>query len=267
MVSYTGAADALAGGVAMQRAVERHNRAARATGGSRCASASAPATRRSRTATGSARRSSRRRGCAARPTGGQILVSDLVRVLAGSRCEFEVDPLGTRELKGLPAPIAVCDVEWRVAARLDARSAARRSSTPRPAFPFAGRAEAFETLARSRGRRRSKARAARCSCRASPASARRGSSPSSCAHAHERGTIVLVGPLRRGARRAVRAVRRSAASLRRRACPPDRLRAELGPLGGELDAHRARPRRRAFPGSPRRCRPTPRPSGTGCSKP
>ena len=48
--------------------------------------------------------------------GGQILVSDLVRALAGSRCEFELQPLGTVELKGLPAPI-VCDHISRVASR------------------------------------------------------------------------------------------------------------------------------------------------------
>ena len=46
--------------------------------------------------------------CAA-ATGDQILVSDLVRALAGSRTEFDVIPLGSRELKGLPAPLTV----WR----------------------------------------------------------------------------------------------------------------------------------------------------------
>ena len=111
--------------------------------------------------------------CAA-AAGGQILVSDIVRALAGSRTELELRSLGALELKGLPEPLAVCEVD--LADRDDRRrgSAAARVRRHDPAFPFAGRAEDVER-ARPRGRRRSKARAAPCSCRASPASARRGS--------------------------------------------------------------------------------------------
>ena len=52
--------------------------------------------------------------------------------------------------------------------------------------------------------------------------------------AHDQGGDRALGPVRRGARRAVRAVRRGAAPVRqlRHAARP--LRAELGPLGGEL---------------------------------
>ena len=60
----------------------------------RCASASAPVTPPSRTTTGSVRRSSRRPGSARPRTGGQILVTDIVRVLAGSRADHDVASIG-----------------------------------------------------------------------------------------------------------------------------------------------------------------------------
>ena len=47
--------------------------------------------------------------------GGQILVSDLVRALAGSRTDHEVRSLGARELKGFPEPVAVSEVVWSAA--------------------------------------------------------------------------------------------------------------------------------------------------------
>ena len=114
MVSYSGAADAVAGAVAMQRAVERRNRSLEghrleirvgvSVGDANFEEGDwfgAPVVEASRLCSSA--------------NGGQILVSELVRALAGSRAEFELRPLGTRELKGLPAPVAVCDVEWRVA--------------------------------------------------------------------------------------------------------------------------------------------------------
>jgi len=141
MVSYKGATDALAGGVAMQRAVERRNRGLdQRRLEMRVGVSAGDATFEDGDWFGTpVIEASRLCGAAA---GGQILVSDLVRALAGSRCEFTVDPIGTRELKGLPAPIA-------------APTRSRRCSWP--------------------GRRRSKARGARSSCPASRASARRDS--------------------------------------------------------------------------------------------
>jgi hypothetical protein len=47
---------------------------------------------------------------AARP--GQILVTAVVRVLAGSRCAVPFTDIGPLQLKGLAAPMAVCDVAW-----------------------------------------------------------------------------------------------------------------------------------------------------------
>jgi class 3 adenylate cyclase len=101
MVSYSGAADAVAGAVAMQRAVERRNRSLEghrlemrvgvSVGDANFEEGDwfgAPVVEASRLCSSA--------------NGGQILVSELVRALAGSRAEFELRPLGTRELKGLP---------------------------------------------------------------------------------------------------------------------------------------------------------------------
>ena len=140
MVSYPGAADALAGAATMQRAVERHNRK---LGEGRIAMRvgisvgdasfedgdwfGTPVVEASRL-------------CAA-ATGGQILVSDLVRVLAGSRTEFELRSVGEARAQG-PAR-AARRVRGRVAGR---RAATRAVPLPAfvdtsPAFPFAGRVE------------------------------------------------------------------------------------------------------------------------------
>ncbi len=42
-----------------------------------------------------------------------ILCSDIVRALAGSRVDVEVRPVGTLELKGLSAPLAACEIDWK----------------------------------------------------------------------------------------------------------------------------------------------------------
>ena len=49
----------------------------------------------------------------ARANPGQILVTGLVRAVAGSRSGVSFADLGSIELKGLPDPVAVCEVEWQ----------------------------------------------------------------------------------------------------------------------------------------------------------
>ncbi len=48
----------------------------------------------------------------ARANGGEILTSDVVRVLAGSRGGFEFESMGDLELKGLDAPVTALRVRW-----------------------------------------------------------------------------------------------------------------------------------------------------------
>ena len=49
--------------------------------------------------------------CAA-ASGGQILISDVVRVLAGSRSICPLSSAGALELKGLDAPVLAWQVDW-----------------------------------------------------------------------------------------------------------------------------------------------------------
>ena len=49
----------------------------------------------------------------ARAGPGQILATGLVRAVAGSRSGVTFSDLGSIELKGLPDPVAVCEVEWQ----------------------------------------------------------------------------------------------------------------------------------------------------------
>src|SRR5438105_1388147 len=49
--------------------------------------------------------------CAA-ATGGQILVTEVVRWLAGSGGGYQFTAAGALDLKGLPAPVPACEVTW-----------------------------------------------------------------------------------------------------------------------------------------------------------
>ena len=48
----------------------------------------------------------------ARAEGGQILATELVRALAGTRRGHRITSRGVMELKGLPEPLPVCEVSW-----------------------------------------------------------------------------------------------------------------------------------------------------------
>ncbi len=73
--------------------------------------------------------------------GGQILLTDAVRFMVGRRSSHQLEPLGERELKGLPEQVALFDVKWEptksatsgipLPDRLDARTA--------PQFGYFGR--------------------------------------------------------------------------------------------------------------------------------
>ena len=174
MASYTSAADALAGAVAMQVAVERRNRRGdHRSLAMRIGVSAGDATFEDDDWFGTPVIEAARLCAAAE--GGQILVSDLVRALAGSRSGPEVVTLGTRALKGLPEPLAVCEVAWVPEAPSDVvtvpAARVRGDGTDvrlRRAGRRAGRA------GRRPGRRRPRVSAGWCSSPASPGWARPG---------------------------------------------------------------------------------------------
>jgi class 3 adenylate cyclase/tetratricopeptide (TPR) repeat protein len=75
-----------------------------------------------------------------------ILCADIVRALAGSRIDVEMRPVGSLELKGLSAPLAACEVDWRPqdqASRTPLPEALARED----ALPLVGRAAEEADLA------------------------------------------------------------------------------------------------------------------------
>jgi class 3 adenylate cyclase/tetratricopeptide (TPR) repeat protein len=110
MLVVASAADGVAGAVAIQQAFERRNR-----------DAPEPLLVRVGVALGDADVEDgdyfgvpvveAARLCA-KAEGGEILVTDVVRALAGSRGGFEFESVGALELKGLDAPVGACRVVW-----------------------------------------------------------------------------------------------------------------------------------------------------------
>ena len=126
MATFDAASDAVAGrrrhaaggrrGRAEARPAGRHRGRRRELGGRRLLRAA---------------RSSPRPGSRPEPTGGQILVSQVVRWLAGDRAGATLPPLGPFELQGLPEPVEVFEVGWEPLA--SSRQARVAGAPPRPA--------------------------------------------------------------------------------------------------------------------------------------
>ena len=231
MVSYPGAADALNGAATMQRAVDRHNR--------RLAEGRAIEMRVGISAGDASFEDGdwfgtpvveAARLCAA-ADGGQILASDLVRALAGSRTDLVLRPLGALELKGLPDPVPACEVVWQIGDQITA-TPLPTFVDPNPAFPFSGRMDQLETLTTAwketaEGGRRAVL------VSGEPGIGKTRLVTEVVRAAHDRGSIVLwgrcdedlgvpYGPFAEALRHYVLVT------------PPDQVRAEVGALGGEL---------------------------------
>jgi class 3 adenylate cyclase len=76
---------------------------------------------------------------------GQLLVTETIRLMAGSRTRERIERVGELSLKGLPDPVAVCEVHWE--------PVPLAASVPLPGLfvgavglPFAGRATERELL-------------------------------------------------------------------------------------------------------------------------
>lgn len=111
MVAYRAAADALSGAVGMQQAIDADNRRGRGQPmGLRVGMALGDVTFEEDDYFGAPVIQAAR--LCARAEGGQILASEVVRVLAGGRGGHRFSKLGDLDLKGLPDPVAAVEVDW-----------------------------------------------------------------------------------------------------------------------------------------------------------
>jgi len=110
LATFASAADALAGAVAAQQATHRHATLAEVPLSIRVGIALGEVTVEDGDVFGTPVVEAARLVAAARP--GQILCTQLLRAVAGSRAPAGISEAGTLELKGLPDPVAVCDVPW-----------------------------------------------------------------------------------------------------------------------------------------------------------
>ena len=101
---------AFAGAVAMQQGVELDNRLAPNPIGLRVGIGSGDATREGDDYFGDPVVTAAR--LCARAEGGQILVTDVSRAIAGRRSKHRFEPLGALELKGLGDPVEALELQW-----------------------------------------------------------------------------------------------------------------------------------------------------------
>ena len=163
LVMFAGAAEAVAAGVAMQRAVDLLARSERLPLAIRVGVSAGDVTLEDGDCFGTPVVEAARLCAAAE--GGHVLVAEVVRVLARGRGGHEMTAIGELELKGLAEPVPTFDVAWEPAAG----AADLRTRTP-----YVGREREREVLA---GRIAAGATvpAVWCWSPASPESARRGS--------------------------------------------------------------------------------------------
>jgi class 3 adenylate cyclase/tetratricopeptide (TPR) repeat protein len=161
--------------------------------------------------------------------GGTIVVSDVVRLLAGSRGGHRFNPLGTLELKGLADPVSASEVTWEAADRgVLLPSALTTGSQGR----FVGRAAEYDRLLAawkdaSTGTRRVALLSGE------PGVGKTRLAAEVARLAHDDGATVLYGrcdeDLGVPYQPFVEALRPYVA-----ACPPDELSVQVAPNGGDL---------------------------------
>jgi class 3 adenylate cyclase len=136
LVMFAGAAEAVAAAVAMQRAVDLLARSERLPLSIRVGVSAGDVTLEDGDCFGAPVVEASRLCAAA--DGGQVLVAEVVRVLARGRGGHEMTPVGELELKGLAEPVPTFDVAWEPAAG----AADLRTRTP-----YVGREREREVLA------------------------------------------------------------------------------------------------------------------------
>lgn len=83
--------------------------------------------------------------CAA-AAGGEVLVAELVRLLARGRSSVSFEPVGALELRGLPEPVAACRVLWEPLASPATQLPLPALLAATPAVSYVGRAGLLDDL-------------------------------------------------------------------------------------------------------------------------
>jgi class 3 adenylate cyclase/tetratricopeptide (TPR) repeat protein len=143
MCAFAGAANALAAAVAIQQQLDRRNRDAPEQLHVRAGVSLGDLAFEDGGLHGLAAHEAARVCASAEP--GEILVSDVVRTVAGSRAGFELLAGGELELKGLPTPVRVWRVAWEPAPEPE-RLPFPPLLESRQALAFSGRAEELATI-------------------------------------------------------------------------------------------------------------------------
>jgi class 3 adenylate cyclase/tetratricopeptide (TPR) repeat protein len=128
MATFEAASGAVAAAVAIQQAAERHNRSAAAPLTSRIGIALGDVTEEDGDYFGAAVIHAARLCAAA--SAGQILCTDILRLMAGTRGGHRITPIGPLELKGLPDPVQAAMVEWSPAEGSGPDEAAASGTAP-----------------------------------------------------------------------------------------------------------------------------------------
>jgi class 3 adenylate cyclase len=229
MAVFTGAADALSAAVAAQRGLDRYNRAGRGPErfDVRVGLSAGDVSFEEGDVFGTPVIEAARLCAAAR--GGQILTTEVVRALAGSRGGHRYIPVGTVELKGLPAPVPAVEVMWEaVGPPVALPLALRRTGS----FQFVAREAEVEVLARAWkeaavGERRVVFVAGEAGVGKTRLAAE------ATRRFHAEGAVVLFGRCEEELGIPYQPLAEALAEYAA-AAPPEDLSSQLGPLGGEL---------------------------------
>jgi class 3 adenylate cyclase/tetratricopeptide (TPR) repeat protein len=146
MVSFTSPSRALTCAVAMQQAIEQHNRRAAEPLSVRIGVSAGEVTEEDGDYFGDPVVEAARLCAAAR--GGQILATDIVRGMVGRHATQSFSVIGELELKGLPVPVEAVEVIWapETAPGTVPLPARFMSAASDGVFGFFGRAEEFSQL-------------------------------------------------------------------------------------------------------------------------
>ncbi len=146
MVAFTSPAEAVACAVDMQQAIDRHNRTGAQPLAVRIGINSGEATVEEGDYFGTPVVVAKRLCDVAE--GAQILCSDLVRALVGTRGGFTFKDLGALPLKGIDDPVPACEVAWEPSAGALPLPALIAAEDP---SPFVGRTDQRDALQRALG--------------------------------------------------------------------------------------------------------------------